>query len=86
MEPHSLRFKPSVEKDLRRLPAKARKRCLERIAVLRLDPRPAGVRQLVGAERTYRLRAGVYRVVYQGDDAARLVTVLYVRHRKNAYR
>jgi mRNA interferase RelE/StbE len=86
VEPHSLRFKPSVEKDLRRLPAKARKGCLERIAELRLTPRPAGVRQIVGAERTYRLRAGVYRVIYQVDDAARLVTVLHVRHRRDAYR
>ena len=86
MEPHSLRFKPSVEKDLRRLPARARQRCLERIAELRNAPRPAGVRQVVGAERTYRLRAGVYRVVYQVDDAVRLVTVLHVRHRKDAYR
>jgi mRNA interferase RelE/StbE len=41
---------------------------------------------MVGAERTYRLRVGAYRVVYEIDDTARLVTVLYVRHRKDAYR
>jgi mRNA interferase RelE/StbE len=75
-----------VEKDLRRLPVKSRSRCLERIAELRVTPRPAGVRPVVGAERTYRLRVGAYRVVYQIDDTARLVTVLYVRHRKDAYR
>ena len=86
MEPHSLRFKPAVEKDLRRLPANVRKRLLERIGELRLAPRPAGARQIVGAVRTYRLRAGVYRVIYHVDDAARLVTVLHVRHRKDAYR
>jgi len=86
MEQYSLRFRSSVEKALRRLPARARKRCLERISELRLAPRPAGVRQVVGAERTFRLRAGVHRVVYQVDDAARLVTVLHVRHRKDAYR
>jgi mRNA interferase RelE/StbE len=44
------------------------------------------VRQVVGGERTYRLRVGVYRVIYQVDDASRLVTVLHVRHRKDAYR
>ena len=41
---------------------------------------------MVGGERTYRLRVGVQRVIYQVDDAARLVTVLYIRHRKDAYR
>lgn len=86
MEPYSLRFKSSVDKDLRRLPAKSRSRCLERIAQLRLTPRPAGARQVVGGERTYRLRVGVNRVVYQVDDTARVVTVVYVRHRRDAYR
>lgn len=86
MEPYSLRFKSSVEKDLRRLPARSRSRCLERIAELRSSPRPSGARQVVGGERTYRLRVGVHRAIYQVDDAARLVTVLYIRHRKDAYR
>ena len=86
MEPYSLRFKSSVEKDLRRLPAKSRSRCLERIDELRLTPRPKGMRQVVGGERTYRPRVGVYRVVFQVDDASRSVTVLHVRHRKDAYR
>ena len=86
MERYSLRFKSSVEKDLRRLPAKSRSRCLERIAELRLTPRPVGVRPVVGGERTYRLRVGVHRVIYQVDDVAQVVTVVYVRHRKDAYR
>ena len=86
MEPHSLRFKSSVEKDLRRLPSKSRSRCLESIAELGLTPRPAGARQVVGGERTYRLRVGVYRVIYQVDDAARVITVVSVRHRKDADR
>ena len=86
MERYSLRFKTSVEKDLRRLPAKSRGRCLERIAELRLTPRPAGARRVIGGERTYRLRVGVHRVIYQVDDVARVVTIVYVRHRKDAYR
>lgn len=86
MEPYSLRFKASVEKDLRRIPAATRRRCLERISQLRSDPRPSGARQLVGSLRTYRLRVGTYRVVYQVDDSERSVTVEYVRHRRDAYR
>jgi mRNA-degrading endonuclease RelE of RelBE toxin-antitoxin system len=29
---------------------------------------------------------GVYRVAYHVDDVAREVTIVYVRHRKDAYR
>jgi mRNA interferase RelE/StbE len=83
--PCSLRFKDSVEKDLRRLPAEARSRCLERAEALRENPRPRAAAKLTGRERTYRLRVGRYRVVYQIDDEERTVTVEYVRHRGRAY-
>lgn len=86
MSPYSLRFKESVEKDLRRLPASARTRCLERAEVLRHDPRPRNALKMTGAERTYRLRAGRSRVIYQIDDRERTFTVEYVRHRGGAYR
>ena len=75
-----------MEKDLRRLPAKPCSRCLERIAGLRLTPRPAGVRQVIGGERTHRLRVGVHRVIHQVDDVARVVTFVSGRHREDAYR
>lgn len=86
MSPYSLRFKESVEKDLRRLPASARTRCLEHAEALRHDPRPRNALKMTGAERTYRLRVGRYRVIYQIDDRERTVTVEYVRHRGGAYR
>jgi len=84
--PYSVRFKASVEKDLRRIPATPRRRCLERIAALCAEPRPHLAVQLTASVRTYRVRVGAYRVVYHVDDAARLVVIEYVRHRKDAYR
>ena len=86
MGPYDVRFKASVEKDLRRIPPSSRRRCLERIHALHADPRPHHAVQLTGSERTFRVRVGAYRVVYQVDDAARLVVIEYVRHRKDAYR
>ncbi len=86
MRPYSLHFKSSVEKDLRRLPAVARRRCLERIDGLGAEPRPRGATRLTGSEHSYRLRVSSYRVVFQVDDDERVVTIEYVRHRKDAYR
>jgi len=86
VEPYSVRFKASVEKDLRRLPSRARRRCLERIDELRATPRPRSAVQLTGSRHTYRIRVASYRVVYQVHDGERLVVVDYVRHRKDAYR
>ena len=84
MTPYSLRFKDSVEKDLRRLPAKARSRCLERAEALREDPRPRAAAKLTGRERTCRLRTGRYRVIRQIDDGLHTISVEHVRHRGRA--
>ncbi len=78
--------KPSVEKDLRHLPTGTVRRVLAVIGGLGNAPRPRLVQKIAGAERQYRVRVGNYRIVYEIDDAARIVTVYYVRHRSVAYR
>lgn len=80
-----LLFKRSVAKDLRRIPAPDVSRILNRIEALRDDPRPPGCERLSGQER-YRIRQGVYRILYEIGDQALVVTVVKVAHRKRAYR
>ena len=79
-------FKPSVEKDLRGLPKSVIARVLERIENLKDDPLPRQSIKLTGAEQLYRLRVGDYRIVYSVDREAKLITVHYVRHRREVYR
>ena len=50
------------------------------------DPLPHGSHKLAGSERTYRLRVGDYRVVYEVFSDSRIVEVQRVRHRKDVYR
>jgi mRNA interferase RelE/StbE len=76
----------SAEKDLRRIDKSqvaAVYRGLERLAD---DPRPHGGKKLSGADRTYRIRIGDYRVVYEIEYAVLLVLVIRVAHRKDVYR
>lgn len=68
------------------LPADAKARITREIEALAAQPRPPGVKPLRGRERLWRLRVGVYRVVYQVNDAARLVRVVVVGHRRDVYR
>jgi mRNA-degrading endonuclease RelE of RelBE toxin-antitoxin system len=39
-----------------------------------------------GAEVSYRIRVGDYRVVYQVDTKKKLIIIYHVRHRKDIYR
>jgi mRNA interferase RelE/StbE len=82
---YRLLIKPSAGKDLEAVPRKDRARIVERISELASDPRPSGSEKLSGDDR-YRVRQGVYRVVYSVDDATRVVVVVKIGHRKDVYR
>ena len=85
MASYELVFKKSVAKDLRRLPQQDIRRVLERIRSLADDPRPFGCEKLSGLER-YRVRVGVYRVIYEIRDRILLVVIVKVAHRGDVYR
>jgi mRNA interferase RelE/StbE len=77
-------FKRSVYKDLKPIPKADVKRILERIGSLAEDPRGQGCEKLSGQER-YRVRQGVYRIVYEIEDDRLIVTVVTVGHRGRVY-
>ncbi|MSO19266.1 MAG: type II toxin-antitoxin system RelE/ParE family toxin [Acidobacteria bacterium] len=75
MDLYSVVLKPTVEKDLRRLPGPITLRVMERIQGLASEPFPPGSIKLSGTEKLCRLRVGDYRIIYEVDRAARVVTV-----------
>ena len=84
MAKYEIVFRRSVYKDLRPIPNADVKRILARIRSLAVDPRPAGSEKLSGQER-YRIRQGVYRIVYEIEDDRLIVTVVKVAHRSRVY-
>ncbi len=75
-----------AERDMRRLPEDVASRVNTAIRKLAPTPRPVGCRKLVGSDSDWRLRVGDYRIVYQIDDEAKQVRVMFIRHRREAYR
>ncbi len=86
MASFSIEFKPSVQKDFRRLPKLAVERVFKRIDKLKSEPFPHGVEKLEGADKLYRIRVGEYRIIYQVETQVHTITILYVRHRRDVYR
>ena len=78
-------FKKSVSKDLRPIPNKDVARILQRMEELRTNPRPFASEKLSGQQR-YRIRQGVYRIIYEVEDELLVVTVVKVGHRKHVYK
>ena len=85
MASYELVFKKSVAKDLREFPKADVKRILQRVRSLVDDPRPPGCEKLSGQQR-YRVRQGLYRIVYEIDDKVLIVLVVKVGHRRDVYR
>jgi mRNA interferase RelE/StbE len=83
---YSVRFKPSVQKDLRSLPKAMASRVMARVESLAENPFAPEFAKLASTEKVYRVRIGAYRVVYEVDSSAGIVTIHYVRHRREVYR
>ena len=83
---YSLLIKRSAEKELKKLPAGDLRRVVDRIHDLAQQPRPSGCEKLSGEVERYRVRQGDYRIVYGIDDAARLIEVVKIGHRREVYR
>ncbi len=84
MASYEIVLKTSVARDLRRIPNKDVRRILDRIEALASNPRPEGCVKLSAQER-YRVRQGVYRIVYEILDKELVVQVVKVAHRREAY-
>ena len=85
MASYELAFKKSVAKDLRSIPKRDVGLILQRIEVLRNDPRGEGCVKLSAQER-YRVRQGVYRIVYEIYENELVVMVVKVAHRSAVYK
>ena len=86
MEPFEIQWRSSTRKDLRSLPRHEVARLVSAVADLASNPQPHGSQKLSGSERTYRIRVGDYRVIYEVFADSRVIEIQRVRHRKDVYR
>ncbi len=84
MEKYRITFKKSVAKDLRVIPKNDIKKILSKIESLAVNPRGKGCIKLSGQDN-YRIRQGLYRIVYEIKDDVLVVNVVKVAHRSQVY-
>ena len=84
MASYELVFKKSVTNDPRGIPKKDVARILKRIGTFRDDPRGEGYVKLSVQER-YRVRQGIYRIMYEIRENELIVMIVKVSHRSASY-
>ena len=83
---YTVEFSRAGARDFRALAGDVKTRVASRIDGLARDPRPPGVKKMRGEDRTYRIRVGDHRIIYEIHDQVLIVLVVRVRHRRDAYR
>ena len=86
MPAYRVEWLPSAARDFRRIAPDLRRRIAPRVDDLSRNPRPHDTKKLRGSGALFRLRVGDYRIVYEVDDQAGLVTIAHVGHRQDVYR
>ena len=86
MATYQVEWKPSALRELKRLDRQIVSRIVTAIDSLSVDPFPPGIKKLHGGDRSYRMRVGDYRVIYEIASSRLVIEVIRVRHRKDAYR
>ena len=86
MDTYKVEWKRSALRELKRLDRQVVSRVVAAVESLASDPYPPGVRKLQGAEHTFRIRVGNYRVVYEVSELRLVVHIMRVRHRRDVYR
>ena len=85
MGSYKILIKPSAVKEIEAIPQRERRRIVARIQGLSSNPRPPGSEKLSGQDK-FRVRQGVYRIVYSVTDDESSVLIVKVGHRKEVYR
>ena len=86
MSRYAVLIMPQAQKDLDAFSGKQLSRFEEAILGLYNEPRPHNSKKLAGSDSSWRIRVGDYRLLYEIDDAEKIVRVYKIAHRKEVYR
>ncbi|AKK02492.1 type II toxin-antitoxin system RelE family toxin [Corynebacterium epidermidicanis] len=83
---YGIRYSNAAAKSLRKLQKKEQVSIVRTIERLQNDPRPAGVKKIMGGAGELRIRVGNFRIIYEIQDGVLLILVLAIGHRCEVYR
>lgn len=82
---YSIDIEKKAKKEFLKLSFEAQQTLASCIDNLKIEPRPIGVKKMMGLEG-YRIRQGKYRILYTVDDSKKIIRIYKIGHRKEVYR
>ena len=82
---YAVKILRSAQKQLAKIVQQDQPRIISGIRLLADNPRPSNAKKLTGRSG-WRIRIGMYRVIYEISDKELLVLVVAIGHRREVYR
>lgn len=81
---YKLVVKPSADKNFSKIPKKFQEKVFKKLTLLEIDPFQSGidVKKLTGSKKSYRLRVGELRVIYELDTDKKEIFVTDIDFRR----
>ena len=86
MDDYTITFARSARKELEKIGHASVGSIFLRIEKLAEIPRPRACSKIQGQKNLWRIREGKYCIIYAVDDKKRLIDIVAIRHRREAYR
>ncbi len=83
---YSIKFRPSVEKSLKKLPQKELIRIKRKIDALAENLPDPATTKMKGNNKFHKIRTGDYRIIYEIHDDTFVILVAKIGHRKDVYK
>ena len=74
-----------AQKSLSKIPAEMQNKIINKIRDLATNPHPRSAKKLSGRE-AWRIRIGLYRVIYEIHNDVLSIVIIMIAHRKNVYK
>jgi len=83
---YTVKFRPAVEKNLKKLPKKELRRIKRKIDALAENLPNSTTTKMKGNNNFHKIRAGDYRIIYEIHDDTLVNLVAKIGHRKDIYK
>jgi len=83
---YTIKFRPAVEKSLKKLPKNELIRIKGKIDALAENLPDPATTKMKGNNKFHKIRSGDYRIIYEIHDAALVILVAKIGHRKDIYK
>ncbi|MCD6487024.1 MAG: type II toxin-antitoxin system RelE/ParE family toxin [Syntrophobacterales bacterium] len=83
---YTIKFRPAVEKSLKKLPKKELIRIKRKIDALAENLPDPATTKIKGNNNFHKIRSGDYRIIYEIHDDTLVILVAKIGHRKDIYK